>query len=259
MFTAFILSLILTMGKVCLLYPLSSKFLNYKRLETFWSIQAVSKTRRSVCESHFKIIFSQEICLFADVPGELIFSNDQPHDLPGPGGGLVPCYSGSFTSSVVPCLQSCHPNWLTSARFSLSLPGNQLNLRVGDRGKSGVWSRPSTPGPLSPNTSHSEAGSSLSFRKSSRMHFNLWRALNCLKPAVYNYKRQPPNSSVMNRFVEANAWNQKYFVEQMFPTQQFLKLNQSWTKSLLNIKSLNQYANQSVQWKYTFSATVITC
>ena len=173
MLTSFILSLILTMGKVCLLYPLSSKFLNYKRLETFWSIQAVSKTRRLVCESHFKIIFSQEICLFADVPGQLIFSNDQPQDLPGPGGGLVPCYSGSFTSSVLPCLQSCHPNWLTSAHFSLSLPGNQLNLRVGDRGNSGVWSRPSTPGPLSSNTSNSEAGSSLSFRKSSTMHFNL--------------------------------------------------------------------------------------
>ena len=153
--------------------PIIRIFLNYKRLETFWSIQAVSKTRRSVCESHFKIIFSQEICLFADVPGQLIFSNDQPQDLPGPGGGLVPCYSGSFTSSVLPCLQSCHPNWLTSAHFSLSLPGNQLNLRVGDRGNSGVWSRPSTPGPLSPNTSHSEAGSSLSFRKSSTMHFNL--------------------------------------------------------------------------------------
>ena len=43
MLTSFMLSLILTMGKVSLMYPLSSKI--YERLETSWSIYAVSMTR----------------------------------------------------------------------------------------------------------------------------------------------------------------------------------------------------------------------
>ena len=68
-----------------------------------------------------------------------------------------------------------------STRSSLSLPRNQLSLRTGDRGKrsSGVWSKPPTPGPLSPNTSDSEAPSASvrnykhSLPKSSTMPFNL--------------------------------------------------------------------------------------
>ena len=65
-------------------------------------------------------------------------------------------------------------------RSSLSLPRSQLNLRpsTGKRG-SGVWSsKPPTPGPLSPNTSDSEASTNMrglkyGLPKSSTMPFNL--------------------------------------------------------------------------------------
>jgi len=70
-----------------------------------------------------------------------------------------------------------------TSRSSFSLPRNQLNLRpTQDRSKrnSGVWSKPPTPGPLSPTTSDSEASSSLrgpgykhGMSKSSTMPFNL--------------------------------------------------------------------------------------
>ena len=54
---------------------------------------------------------------------------------------------------------------VTSSRSSLSLPrhSNQLYLRSNQdkiKRNSGAWSKPPTPGPLSPNTSDSEAGTS---------------------------------------------------------------------------------------------------
>ena len=69
-----------------------------------------------------------------------------------------------------------------ATRSSLSLPRSQLNLcKSQDQSKrnSGAWgSKPPTPGPLSPNTSDSEAGLSLrgykqSLPKSSNLPFNL--------------------------------------------------------------------------------------
>jgi hypothetical protein len=90
---------------------------------------------------------------------------------PSLGGGGRRSQAGSRSPS------SCRE--VPSARSSLSLPRTQLSLRPGDRTKrsSGVWSKPPTPGPLSPNTSDSEASSLRGYKqalpKSSTMPFNL--------------------------------------------------------------------------------------